>query len=110
MDDLYGFPRDTDPAMLRECYAQLRRMTPQERLLRGFRLTERTLALTAAGVGMRHPEHHDESVRLAVIRLTIGEKAFQELFPGVEVEPQSGVNPRYPESDRHAFLSIPHCP
>ena len=35
----------------------------------------------------RHPDYRDEEVRLASIRLTLGEKLFGEAYPGVDVRP-----------------------
>ena len=44
-------------------------------------------SLTETGVRMRHPEYDGRQVRLAAIRLAIGEKLFRAAFPGEDVWP-----------------------
>lgn len=83
----YGLPRDTDLEALRAYYAHLARLSPEERLRQGFRLCERGRKLMEIGVRQRHPDYDDETVRLAVIRMRIGEECFRQFFPGVEAEP-----------------------
>ena len=50
-------------------------------------LSDAVREIAAEGVRSRHPEYSDEQVRLAVIRLTLGEKLFREAYPGVDVRP-----------------------
>ncbi len=59
----------------------VRRMAPEERLQRGLELAELVRALLAAGVRARHPEYSEEEVRLAVIRIVLGEKLFRAAYP-----------------------------
>ncbi|RLE30317.1 hypothetical protein DRJ54_02945 [Candidatus Acetothermia bacterium] len=56
-------------------------MAPEERLQRGLELAELVRALLAAGVRARHPEYSEEEVRLAVIRIVLGEKLFRAAYP-----------------------------
>jgi hypothetical protein len=87
MDLLRQLFGDTDLETLRAYYAGIARMTPQQRLEQAMRLTRRVRELTAAGVRLRHPDYTDEQVRLAVIRLTVGEECFRLHFPDVDIEP-----------------------
>jgi hypothetical protein len=43
--------------------------------------------VSAAGVLRRHPNYSDEQVRMAVIRMRLGEALFKKVYPGVEVAP-----------------------
>jgi hypothetical protein len=52
-----------------------------------FELNEQMLAWVAAGIRMRHPEYTDEQVRLATIRLRLGDAWFRVGFPGIEIKP-----------------------
>ncbi len=80
-------PPDTPPEVWRVYFQRLREMTPQERLAQAFRLTERARRLTEAGVRSRHPDYDNATVRLAVIRITVGDELFRKFFPGVDVKP-----------------------
>lgn len=44
-------------------------------------LSDRLRAIIESGVRQRHPEYDDKMVRLAVLRLTIGEELFQQFCP-----------------------------
>jgi hypothetical protein len=39
-----------------------------------------------AGIRQRHPDYSDWQVKLARIKLTVGEEIFRDLIPGVEIE------------------------
>jgi hypothetical protein len=52
-----------------------------------FELNEQMMARIAAGVRMRHPDYSDEQVRLATIRIRLGNDWFRKAFPEVEIEP-----------------------
>ena len=49
-----------------------------------FQLNEQLRAIVAAGVRARHPEYDEKTVRLAVIRLRLGEELFREAFGDIE--------------------------
>ena len=87
MTDFSRLMRDTSLEASRVYYAALGRMTPQERIRRAFELSDQARAVLEAGVRWRHPDYDEESVRLATIRLWLGERLFGEVYPGVEVEP-----------------------
>jgi hypothetical protein len=82
-----GIPADTSPEAYRVQTEALRRLGPKRRAAMTFELNEKMLARVAAGVRMRHPEYTDEQVRLATIRLRLGDAWFRLGFPGVEIKP-----------------------
>jgi hypothetical protein len=63
-----------------------RRMPPEQRLQLAFQMTDSLRQVAAAGVRHRHPEYNEQQVRLAVIRLTLGDQLFHEVYPGVNIE------------------------
>lgn len=87
MADLSFTMRDTTPDAAAVYYAALRRMRPEDRVLRALELSDQMRAVLQAGVRHRHPEYDESAVRLATIRLWLGEKLFREVYPGVEVLP-----------------------
>lgn len=80
-------PHDTTLEAARVQFDAIRRMTLEERLERGCRLNDEFRALLRAGVRHRHPEYDEEQVRIASVRLLIGEELFRECFPGSDVRP-----------------------
>ena len=58
-----------------------RKMTPDERLQRGSELSKLCRTLLTDGVKHRHPEYTEDEVRLAVIRIELGEKLFVRVYP-----------------------------
>jgi hypothetical protein len=81
------FPADTNPEAAEIHMEILRRLPPVRRLEMVFEMNAWLRELLAAGVRQRHPEYSDEQVRLAVIRLWLGEHWFREVYPGVDVQP-----------------------
>ncbi len=59
-----------------------RRMTSAARLHAALELTELSRALLAAGVRRRHPEYDDEQLRLATIRLWLGDELYRQAYAG----------------------------
>lgn len=80
-------PLDTTPEALRAYYGHLQRLGPTGRWDLMFRLQAQHRDWLAAGVRSRHPEYSAEQVRLAVIRLTVGEELFRQAYPGCDVMP-----------------------
>ncbi len=65
-----------------------RRMAPEARLRVGLELTELCRGLLVTGIRARHPEYDAEQVRLASIRLWLGQELFRRAYPGArELEP-----------------------
>ena len=52
-----------------------------------FDLNEGLRAMIEDGVRYRHPDYNQEQVRLAVVRMMLGERLFHHVYPGVEVKP-----------------------
>jgi hypothetical protein len=80
-------PADTTPeaaAVLLDIY---RRMPPWRRLEIALELGDMVRSLSAAGVRSRHPEYTEDQVRLAVIRLSVGDELFRKAYPGEDVQP-----------------------
>jgi hypothetical protein len=45
-----------------------------------MQMSDDIMEIAAAGVRQRHPGHTDEQVRLAVIRMRLGDKLFREVY------------------------------
>ncbi len=78
-------PADTSLEAARVQCEIYRRMAPEKRLHLAFQMTASARALAAAGVRVRHPEYSERQVKLAVIRLTLGEELFRKVYPGEDV-------------------------
>jgi hypothetical protein len=65
----------------------LRRLGEDGRARAAFDLSDTLRRFVEAAVRHRHPEYDDKTVRLAAIRLSLGDQLFSVVFPGVEVEP-----------------------
>jgi hypothetical protein len=82
-----AIPMDTTPEAMRVYYDRLRNMEPIERWDMMFRLMAQHREWLATGVRSRHPEYSPAQVRMAVIRLTLGERLFREAYPDCDVKP-----------------------
>ncbi len=80
-------PADTSREAREAQFEILRRMGVSGRFRAGLNLCEEVRAGLSAAVRSRHPEYDDETVRLATVRLLLGDDLFREVFPGVEVRP-----------------------
>lgn len=80
-------PPDTAPEAALVQAAAFQRMSPERRLEIALQMSEDLRQLSAIGVRGRHPEYTDDQVRLAVIRLWLGDDLFHEVYPGVDVQP-----------------------
>jgi hypothetical protein len=78
-------PADTTTEAARVQLAVFRRMTPEKRLQLTFEMTADLRRRLAEGVRQRHPDYSDDRVRLAVIRLVLGDDLFRTVYPGVDV-------------------------
>lgn len=50
-------------------------------------MSENVRRIAAEGVRRRHQDYTDRQVRLAVIRLSLGEKLFQLVYPDCDLQP-----------------------
>ena len=78
---------DTTPDAQREYTGMLRRLGMTGRARMVFDLSDSLRGVLEAGVRHRHPEYDEDQVRLAALRLAVGEELFGRAFPGVEVTP-----------------------
>ena len=63
-----------------------RSMTGARRVELMAEMSENVRNIKAQGVRSRHPDYTDQQVRLAVIRLLLGEKLFQRVYPDREIQ------------------------
>ena len=77
---------DTSEEAARVQNAVFRRMTAEKRLEMAFQMTADLRRRLADGNLQRHPEYSERQVKLAVIRLTLGEELFRTVYPGVDVK------------------------
>jgi hypothetical protein len=78
-------PNDTTIDALRKQFEVLQNMTGEQRLQIAFELSNNVRKLVEAGVKSRHPDYDERKVKLAVLRLTIGNKLFQQIFPDIKI-------------------------
>src|SRR5262249_41651596 len=83
---LEAVPADTTLEAARVQFEVFRRMSPSKRLELAFQMSDSLRQLVADGVRSRHPDYSEHQVRPAVIRLTLGEKLFQQVYPGQDVK------------------------
>ena len=65
--------------------ASLRRLGGIARARQGFELSDELWRIVEAGVRQRHPEYDERRVRLATVRLWLGDELFRRVHPGVEI-------------------------
>ena len=85
--DLYIFPKDTTLEAARIRFSILRKIGPEGRAQMTIELSDGLRTIIESGVRQRHPEYDEKTVRMAVLRITIGKELFQQLYPGVKVNP-----------------------
>ena len=83
----YLIPADTTPEAAEVYFEVLRNLGPARRLRMVFEMGDQMRALAQGGVRHRHPDYDDESVRLAVLRLMVGEELFRQIHPDLEIQP-----------------------
>jgi hypothetical protein len=64
-----------------------RRAGPEGRLRMALEMSEEMARVVEAGVRMRHPDYSEDEVRLAGIRIRLGEDLFRAVYPRAQVEP-----------------------
>jgi len=83
----FTFMHDTPLEAKRAYYAAMHRLTPEEKLQRAQTLSRMARDVAMQGIRDRHPEYDDEQVRHAYIKMLVGGRTFEQLYPGVDVEP-----------------------
>jgi hypothetical protein len=82
-----AIPRDTTVDAFWVQIDVMRRLGVEGRARLTFQLCEQLRRIVEDGVRMRHPDYTDEQVRLAAIRLRLGDELFRKVYPGVEIKP-----------------------
>ena len=80
-------PRDTSPEAATVQAEAFRRAGPEGRLRMALEMSEEMARVVDAGVRLRHPDYSDDEVRLAGIRIRLGEELFRAVYPNTKVEP-----------------------
>jgi hypothetical protein len=75
-----AIPADTTPEAFRVMVAAYRAMPPGRTLEMAMQMSDDIMEIAAAGVRQRHPDYNDKQVRMAVIRMRLGEKLFREVY------------------------------
>jgi hypothetical protein len=83
---IQAVPPDTTPEAACVQFEIYRRMPPARRLELACRMSDSVRAVAADGVRQRHPDYAPDQVRLAVIRLTLGDELFRKVYPRVDVD------------------------
>jgi hypothetical protein len=78
-------PADTTLEAQRVQFEVFRRMPPGKRLEMALQMSDSLRAVAASGVRGRHPDYSEDQVKMAVIRLSLGDDLFRKVYPGVDV-------------------------
>ena len=78
-------PSDSSEEVLRTRYTILRRLGMADRARMAIELSDGLRALVESGVRMRHPDYDNYRVRLAVLRIALGERLFSQAYPDMEI-------------------------
>ena len=63
----------------------LRKMDIEARAAMTFELSDNLRSILASGIRQRHPDYSDDEIKMAVLRLTIDRKLFDQAFPDCRV-------------------------
>ena len=78
-------PRDTTPEAARVRFSILRKLDPSRRAEMAFELSDGLRGVVESGIRRRHPDYDDARIRLAALRLAIGDELFSKAYPGIEL-------------------------
>lgn len=78
--------RDTTLEAARVEFSILRKIGMDGRGRMAIELSDNLRATVEAGVRQRHPEYDDNMVKLAALRLAIGDELFRKAYPDLEIE------------------------
>ncbi len=84
--DLNIVSRDTTLEVARIQFSVLRKIGNVERANMSIELSDGLRATIESGIRQRHPEYDDNMVRLAALRLAIGEKLFRQAYSDIKVK------------------------
>ncbi len=77
---------DTTPDAARFQFTVLRRLRPGERAAMAMELSDAVRSTLEEGIRKRHPDYTERMVRLAAVRLSVGEEIFRRLCPRIEIK------------------------
>ena len=80
-------PRDTTLAAHRAQVEWYRRISPAERVALAATMSDEVRAVSRSGIQARHPEYSPEQVRLALLRLVLGDDLFRRALPDAPLFP-----------------------
>jgi len=72
---------DTDARAAAVQLEVLRRLSAEERARITIEMSEQAFEVARQGIRQRHPEHTDEDVRLAFLRLLHGDDVVRRIYP-----------------------------
>ena len=78
---------DTDPEAAEVQLEVFRRMGQEGRSRAALEMSDDLRRMTEDGVRRRHPDYSDDEVRLAGIRILLGDELFFRAYPGARVAP-----------------------
>ena len=78
-------PKDTTLAAARMQFAILRKIGMEGRARMAIGLSDGLRSIIESGVRQRHPDYDENMVRLAALRIAIGEELFRQAYPDVEI-------------------------
>ena len=78
-------PKDTTLEADRVQFSILRKMGMEGRARMAIDLSDGLRSIIESGVRQRHPNYDENMVRLAAIRIMIGEELFRQAHPNIEI-------------------------
>lgn len=84
--DFEIIPRDTTPEAFQAQFAIYKKMSGSQRAGLAIEASDALRETVKAGVRQRHPEYDEEKVKLAALKLSIGEELFRKAYPDIEVD------------------------
>jgi hypothetical protein len=80
-------PRDTATAAYDAQIAWYRRLSAADRVVLAASMSEDARAITCAGIRARHPEYTAHETSIALVRLLVGDEAYQRAWPDAPLLP-----------------------
>jgi len=84
--DLNIVSENTTLEVARIQFSIFRKIGIEERANMAIELSDGLRATIQSGVRQRHSEYNDNMVRLAALRLAIGEQLFRQAYPDIKVK------------------------
>ena len=78
-------PKDTTIEAARMRFSILRQMGMEGRARMTIELSDGLRSIIESGVRQRHPDYDENMVRLAAIRIMIGDELFRQAYPDVKI-------------------------